>query len=152
MRRGWQPLLITLLVLLALTLSACADDGNGTETTVPGNGDTETTVPEEPTTEDVAPPGLYEIEDGTVQAVGILNFRDLEGGFWAVVDTVDPEEADEAEIVAVLGPTEEIPAPIGSFEGRYVSVVGERRDASVYQAGPFVEIMSIEVITPSVIE
>ena len=30
-------------------------------------------------------PGLYDLEDGSVVAVGTVEYRDLEGGFWAVI-------------------------------------------------------------------
>ena len=155
MRSTWKlPLVILLLLTLTLTasllLSACSDDGGangegGTATTAAENGSG--SEDEGSSSEEVPDPGMYEQEDGTVQAVGILTFRDLEGGLWVVVDTKDPAEAADADVVAVLGASNEIPGPINSYDGKYVSVIGTPRDASVYQAGPFVEMQTIEIIT-----
>ena len=159
MRSTWKPalavlLLLTLLLSASFVLSACSDDGEtagtiGTETTAAenGSGSDDDGSSGGSSSEEVPDPGMYEQEDGTVQAVGILTFRDLEGGFWAVVDTKDPAEAADADIVAVLGASDEIPGPINSYDGKYVSVTGTPRDASVYQAGPFVEMQTIEIIT-----
>jgi hypothetical protein len=33
----------------------------------------------------------------------------LEGGFWAVVETSDAAKAEDADIIAVLGPSDQIP-------------------------------------------
>jgi hypothetical protein len=156
MRSTWKPalavlLLLTLLLSASFVLSACSDDSGtaGTETTAAenGSGSDDDGSSDGSSSEEVPDPGLHEQEDGTVQAVGILTFRDSEGGFWAVVDTKDSAEATDADIVAVLGASGEIPGPINSYDGKYVSVIGTPRDASVYQAGPFVEMQTIEIIT-----
>jgi hypothetical protein len=158
MRSTWKlPLVILLLLTLTLTaslLSACSDDGgangeDGTETTTAenGSGSEDDGSSGGSASEEVPDPGMHEQDDGTVQAVGILTFRDLEGGLWVVVDTKDPAEAADADIVAVLGASDEIPGPINSYKDKYVSVVGIPRDASVYQAGPFVEMQTIEILT-----
>lgn len=159
MRRSWMPLLLMIaLAVLVLATVACADEtdqgGSGSTTTSTPSGSQTTTTgggtPGEPSQETPVAPGLHEREDGTVQAVGILDYRDLEGGFWAVVDTSDPAQADDADVVAVLGSSDEIPGPIKSYEGKYVSVIGLQRDVSVYQAGPFVEVQSIKVVSDTV--
>ena len=36
-------------------------------------------------------PGLYDLEDGSVVAVGTVEYRDLEGGFWAVIGGTEAE-------------------------------------------------------------
>ena len=46
-------------------------------------------------------PGLYDLEDGTVVAVGTVEYRDLEGGFWAVIGGTEAE-GDAGKIVAVI--------------------------------------------------
>jgi len=150
-----------LLALLPALLAGCSDDGDtaAPSTTVPatsGNGGsdpgTDTTASPgdplgpPPSTEPVKDPGFYDLDDATVEAVGIFAYRDLEGGFWAVVDTADPNEAADADILAVLGPSSALPGPVKSYEGKYVSVVGEPKGASVYQAGPFVEVTSIRTL------
>ncbi len=149
-----------LLALLPAVLVGCSDDGDtaAPSTTVPatsGNGSgpgTDTTsspdmsTPSPPSTEPVKDPGFYDLDDATVEAVGIFAYRDLEGGFWAVVDTADPNEAADADVLAVFGPSSAMPGPVKSYEGKYVSVVGEPKGASVYQAGPFVEVTSIRIL------
>jgi hypothetical protein len=164
MRSTWKlPLVILLLLTLTLTASlllpACSDDGeadgeDGSATTAAenGSGSEDEGSSDGSSSEEVPDPGMYEQEDGTVQAVGILTFRDLEGGLWVVVDTKDPAEAADADVVAVLGASNEIPGPINSYDGKYVSVIGTPRDASVYQAGPFVEMQTIEIITGAISE
>ena len=46
-------------------------------------------------------PGLYDLEDGTVVAVGTVEYRDLEGGFWAVIGGTEAE-GDAGKVVAVI--------------------------------------------------
>jgi hypothetical protein len=99
----------------------------------------------------LVPPGLYDQPDGRVQAFGTLTYRDLEGGFWAVVDTVIPEEADAAAVVAVIVPDDDIAASLESYRGQIVSIIGDREDMSIYQAGPVVEGRSVEVVTDMVV-
>lgn len=133
---------IVLIGLLALTMlvSGCAtaDDGSS-------NGGTSTDA--------LAPPGLYEQDDGTWQALGLLTYRDLEGGFWAVVDTALPEEADSAPVVAVVLPDAGITSKMESLQGRYVSVIGTLPGGvDIYQAGPVIKASSIEEVIEKTVE
>jgi hypothetical protein len=150
---------LVLLLLLALVLSAssllaaCSDnEGNGgTETSATENGSTDGSSDGDGSTDGSSPetpdePGLYEQADGTVLALGILIMREEEGGYWAVVDTTDPAKAADADVLAVLGSSEEIAAPINSYKGKFVSVTGIPRENDVYQAGQFVELQSIKVV------
>ncbi len=153
-------LLLALLLASTVAFAACADDSEEPSTTVPATEtSTDATSPTDTTSStDGSPepgeqpgsetpkPGLYEQKDGTVQAVGVLTYRDLEGGFWAVVETSDAAKAEDADIIAVLGPSDQIPGPIGSYENKYVSVIGMPQSASVYQAGQFVELQSIKTL------
>ena len=146
-------LALILLVLLVFGLAACGEDGTPTTSTgAATTGSTAAPPTTGPSSPALAPPGLYEQPNGSVQALGILTHRDLEGGFWAVVDTMLPEEADTAGIVAVIGVTPDMEKSMESYRGQYVSVIGERKDASVYQAGPLVEARTIEVVTDMIVE
>lgn len=149
--RGRYVLVGMLLVVLAV--AGCAADGD-----VDGNGgldetDEETATDESPEFEMVAPPGLYDLPDGTTQALGILTYRDAEGGFWAVASTAVPEEAASADVVAVVLPGEGVDVDLQTMNGQYVSVVGRRADgASVYQAGPVIDAESVQVVRETVVE
>ncbi len=157
--RGW--LAIALLVA-AVALVACSGDGNtpGATTDVQG-GDTGADVASDSGTDQdagqtpssgvVAPPGLYDQTDGTVQALGLLTYRNEEGGFWAVVNTVQADEAGTASVVAVVKPDDDIAARMESFRGKYVSIIGKREDDRTYQAGPYIEGRTIEEVVDTAV-
>ena len=85
----------------------------------------------------LAPPGLYELKDGRTQALGTLVYRDIEGGFWAVVDQASGESLDVASVVAVLVGTEELGVDLAALEGGRVIAEGELSDGvSLRMAGP----------------
>lgn len=146
-------LLLIGVLLVALTLTGCAAADDEPADGEPQESEEETVPDETPSLGMVAPPGIYELPNGDTQALGILTFRDLEGGFWAVVDTAVPEEAATAAIVAVILPDDDIAADMQTYNGQYVSVVGNREDEpNIYQAGPIIEGKSIEVVSDMVVE
>ena len=67
--------------------------------TVPGSAGGR--VPPGPAAGTKMAPGLYDLEDGTVVAVGTVEYRDLEGGFWAVIGGTQAE-GDAGTVVAVI--------------------------------------------------
>jgi len=88
-------------------------------------------------------PGLYDLQDGTVQAAGTLDYVDLEGGFWAVIGGTQ-SEGDQGEIVAVIVNADEFPDQTAQGRGRAVLVEGRRVEgASIRMAGPEIEATSI---------
>jgi hypothetical protein len=136
-----KTLLVGVLLAVAVALG-CGEDGGGAGTTGGGTS-----------SEALAPPGLYERDDGSVQALGLLTYRGLEGGFWAVVDTFVPKEADTASIVAVVLPDEAMASTMSSLRNEYVSVIGARDDGpNVYQAGPIVRATSIDRVVDQIVE
>ena len=141
-------------LLLALAFVGCGtDEGAATSTTGATSGGSTTTIADGGTSSGaLVLPGLYEQDDGTVQALGILTYRDVEGGFWAVVETTLPEEADGAAVVAVIGPSADMEQSVESYRGEYVSVIGVKEDVSTYQAGPFVRATSIEIVEEMTVE
>lgn len=81
-------------------------------------------------------PGLYDLEDGTVQAVGTVEYRDLEGGFWAVVGGTQAE-GDEGVVVAVIVNGNDFADEFRANEGMSFVIDGERAgEASIRMAGP----------------
>jgi hypothetical protein len=90
-------------------------------------------------------PGLYDLEDGSVQAIGTLEWVDLEGGFWAVTDGT--AAGDEGGNVAVIANGDELDDELSALDGRTVSVIGERFDGvSIRMAGPEIIAETVEEI------
>jgi hypothetical protein len=92
-------------------------------------------------------PGLYDLEDGTVLAVGTVEYRDLEGGFWAVIGGTEAE-GDVGKVVAVIANGDQYASQLRELEGLSVIVTGTRLEgASTRMAGP--EITATSVIAAS---
>ena len=70
-------------------------------------------------------PGLYDLEDGTAQAVGTVEYRDLEGGFWAVVGGTEAE-GDVGKVVAVIVNGDDFAAQFKELEGLSVDRDGHQ--------------------------
>ncbi len=137
-----------MVLSLALVLTACSA--------------AETPIAEEPLPPDEGSPGmeirlapgLYDLEDGSVQAIGTLERIDLEGGFWAVMDGTVAEGAGGAN-VAVIANGDELNDVLAPLAGRPVSVIGERFDGmSIRMAGPEIVAESVEEMsdTPGIAE
>ena len=142
--------ILVMLTIAAVTV-ACSRPA-GTQTG-PADVDSQDASPQGGATSKVlAPPGLYDQADGTVQALGILTFRDSEGGFWAVVNTAIAEEADTATVIAVIKPDNDIAGSMESNRGSFVSIIGTRDDDRTYQAGPLIEGRSIEKISDTAVK
>lgn len=89
--------------------------------------------------------GLYDMPDGTVQALGTLAYVDLEGGFWAI--TGAPGQ-DSGSVIAVIANGADLAGTLRPLQGKTVSAVGKRLDgASIRQAGPEIEVTTIEEVT-----
>lgn len=133
-----------LVALLALTvvvaLGACSspvapepDDGSST----PGDATSGLRLA----------PGLYDQQDGTVLAIGTLEHRDLEGGFYAIVDSTGAT-AEAGGVVAVVNNPDAFSGKLQSLLGKGVTVTGTRFEgASIRMAGPEIVVTSIEEIT-----
>lgn len=94
--------------------------------------------------------GLYDLEDGKVQALGVLEYVNLEGGFYAI--TGSPEGEGN---IAVIANADEFASELRDLEGKTVSVIGTRSDApSIRMAGPEIFAESIDEIsdTPGIAE
>jgi hypothetical protein len=92
-------------------------------------------------------PGLFDLEDGTVMAVGTAEYRDLEGGFWAIIGGTEAE-GDVGKVVAVIANGNDFETQFKELEGLSVIVTGTRLEgASIRMAGP--EIAATSVVAAS---
>lgn len=141
---------ITLLLLAALLAVAVVGCTVGGETDTPAVSDPGTAEPQPGAGDDIAgmrlANGLYDLEDGTVQAIGTLSYVDLEGGFWAVTG-VPGVEGGEDDVIAVIANGADLTESLESLKGKTVSVLGTRLEgASVRMAGPEIEATTVEEI------
>jgi hypothetical protein len=100
-------------------------------------------APGEPAVGSRLAPGLYEQPDGSVQAVGTLEWSDLEGGFWTVIGGTEAT-GDVGKVVAVLANGAEFQSELEPLKGRAVFVDGTRSDgASTRMAGPEITVTKV---------
>jgi len=140
-----MPLLLALT--LGMALGACAS-------TTPSDGGDGTPPPGDDAAGLRLAPGLYDQEDGTVLAIGTLEFSDLEGGFYVIVGGTEGE-GNLGETVAVVNNADEFADELEVLLGKTVSATGTRFDGvSIRMAGPEIILESIEEIsdTPGIAE
>ncbi len=105
-------------------------------------------VPDDPAAGSQLAQGLHDMGDGSVQAVGILSYRNLEGGFWAL--TEGPEGSDSGAVIVVVANAAEFEPRVAELAGTQVIVTGRRLEgASIRMAGPEMEAASVEAYGPS---
>ena len=138
MARRW--IVITLL-LVGLGLVGCT----GQEPSPDASGQNSSSPPaDSPAGGTQLAPGLYDLEDGSVQAVGTLEYSDLEGGFWLITGGT-ASEGNVGETVAVIANGGDFTSELEALRGKSVIAKGKRLDgASIRMAGPEIEIESIE--------
>ena len=91
--------------------------------------------------------GLYDQEDGSVIGLGVLEWIDLEGGFYALTRAPESEADPEANI-AVIANADEFADELEALVGKTVQISGTRFDgASIRMAGPEITIESVEEIS-----
>jgi hypothetical protein len=92
-------------------------------------------------------PGLYDLKDDSVVAVGAVEHRDLEGGFWAVIGGT--QAAGQAgKVVAVIANGDDFAPLFKANKASSFLVYGRRAgDASTRMAGP--EITARRVVLSS---
>ncbi|MDO8964016.1 MAG: hypothetical protein Q7W30_05910 [Coriobacteriia bacterium] len=141
----------TAIPLVALTLAAAI--------ALTGCASPATPTPEKPAArEETAAPagdaagmrlaaGLYDQTDGTVLAIGTLEWRDIEGGFWAVIGG-SQAGGDAGTVAAVIANAKKDDGAYTALAGKTVEVRGTRIEgASVRMAGPEVNATSITGIS-----
>jgi hypothetical protein len=135
-----MPLVLALVLVTALALTGCATSPDEPDVVTP------------PTDGGAASgsrlaPGLYDIDGGKAQAVGTLEWKDLEGGFWAIIGGTE-SEGNLGTVVAVIANGADFADQLEGLEGHTVMATGTRLDgASIRMAGPEIEIDSIEEIS-----
>lgn len=140
---GFAGMALAISGLLVATLAGCGSSGSSVTTT-------STTQPD--SLGMFAPPGLYELEGGRTQAFGVLVYRDLEGGFWAVVDAQLGEPNEEAPVIAVLVGAEALGVDLAALEGGFVLAEGTLSDgASVRMAGPELLVDTVKEATDTIV-
>jgi hypothetical protein len=91
-------------------------------------------------------PGLYPIGEGQAEAVGVVTYVNLEGGFWRVADTASARNAESADTVVVIANAGDLTNGPSSYEGKYVRATGALSDtASIRMAGQEMIVDRIEV-------
>jgi hypothetical protein len=89
-------------------------------------------------------PGLTQLSDGSAQAVGTLEYRDLEGGMWVIVGGTEPA-GDAGGTVAVIANAQDLGSKLEMLKGMRVIAKGVKLDgASIRMAGPEITVTSID--------
>lgn len=93
-------------------------------------------------------PGAYDQPDGTVQVIGTLEYRDLEGGIWLIGDGTKPAD-DPAYTLVVIANAADFKSDLEPLKDQAVIASGKRLgdNASIRMAGPEVELISISAAT-----
>lgn len=135
-----QMALAVLMSVLALSLVAC-----GGPEPVPPAPDQGSEAPADGGAAGLRlAPGLYDLEGGKVQALGTLEYRDIEGGLWAIIDTTAAAGA-QGVVAAVIANADAIESELKALEGKSVIATGTRLEgASIRMAGPEIEVEKIE--------
>jgi hypothetical protein len=124
------------LALAAPALAACGTGGEASPAPSASPPSSAGGVPIGPAAGTQLAPGLYDREDGSVVAIGTVEHRDLEGGFWAVIGGT-AAEGDAGKVVAVITNGGEFAQVFRENQGLSFEVYGQRAgDASIRMAGP----------------
>jgi hypothetical protein len=135
------------LIVLALagSVAACASRGTGPAAENPPAS----TVPARPPAGALFVPGLYDLPDGSVQALGTLEYRDIEGGTWVIVGGANPT-GDAGKTIAVIANAADLGPKLAALKGAQVVAGGTRLDgASIRMAGPEITVTAIDGATSS---
>jgi len=132
-------LLMVLALVLALTLGACAAEPETDTGFGPGT--------ENPSTGLRLANGWYDQADGTVLALGTLEWVDLEGGFYALTGA-PASEGETTGNIAVIANADEFASELEALVGKTVQVTGTPFEgASIRMAGPEIVITSVVEIS-----
>jgi len=147
-RSGLLIALLALAATLAAGLAACSGGAGGAAPPAPSASPSASGgVPIQGTGATKRAPGLYDLKDGSVVAVGTVEHRDLEGGFWAVIGGTEAE-SNVGKVVAVIANGDDFAPLFEANKGYSFLVYGKRAgDASITMAGP--EITARRVVLAS---
>jgi hypothetical protein len=131
-------LLVALLLLAAAAAAGLVACSGGSTSPTPSASPPSSAggVPIGPAAGTKMAPGLYDREDGSVVAIGTVEHRDLEGGFWAVIGGTEAE-GDTGKVVAVITNGDEFAQVFRENPGLSFEVYGTRAGgASIRMAAP----------------
>ena len=138
MRRNLVLLIATLLI--AAFAAGCASPKTQSPTPVnpPSTAD--------PAKGTQVAPGLYDVDGGKVEALGTLEYQDLEGGFWVVAGGTQAQ-GDVGTTVAVIANGDAFKQQFEQLKGQQVRVVGTKSDGiSIRMAGPEIIAESVKAV------
>ncbi len=144
--------IVSALLTLALagSLVACGPAGVTKPAENPGSVPATSGPPTDGAAGTRLAPGLYELADGSAQALGTLEYRDLEGGVWVIVGGTEAT-GDVGKTVAVIANAGELAAQLDELKGTTVIATGKKLEgASVRMAGPEIAVTSIEKVADTV--
>ena len=88
-------------------------------------------------------PGLTQLADGSAQAIGTLEYRDLEGGMWVILAATQAA-GGAAKTVAVIANAGDLGSTLQTLKGTQVIARGTKLDGvSIRMAGPEFNVTSI---------
>lgn len=135
MRRTIMGTFFAVALLAAFAMVGCAATDSTTTTPPP--------APDGPPTLTMLAPGLYDLSDGTVEAVGTLEWADLEKGFWTISGGTKAT-GDVGKTVAVIVNAAKDDPQYVTLAGAAVRVLGSRTTGgSASMAGLEIEATSI---------
>ena len=136
---------VVVAVIAALPVALASCDTGATDGAPASSASTSLT--HEPSGGMKIAPGLYDLDSGTVQAVGTVEYRDLEGGSWAVIGGSESAH-DAGKVVAVIANGADFARQFEQHPGLSMIVTGTRLEgASTRMAGP--EIAATRVVAAS---
>ncbi len=135
MNRPTAGIAAILALFVALAIAGCGASGSATTTT-------QQTL-DGPATGTRLAPGLYDLADGTSEAIGTLEWVDLEGGFWAVIGGTEATGDVGTTVAVIANAAKDDPAYV-ALNGAVVRVLGTKlTGVSVRMAGQEIEASSI---------
>lgn len=135
-----------LVLVLAGSLVGCGSSGTMKPAENPGSIPATSGPPSDGAAGTRLAPGLYELADGSAQALGMLEYRDLEGGIWVIVGGTEAT-GDVGKTVAVIANADELAAQLDGLKGATVIATGKKLGgASIRMAGPELAVTSIEKV------
>ncbi|KAF0209405.1 MAG: hypothetical protein Q8S43_01035 [Actinomycetota bacterium] len=136
----------TIVTLTALVLAMALVGCTSSPTSKPITNTPPPAV-ETPATGTRLAPGMYDMQGGTVQAIGTLEYRDIEGGVWAIIGGTQAD-GNLGETVAVIANAAEFSGQLKALTGKTVIAIGRRAGGmSIRMAGPEMVLESISEIS-----
>lgn len=138
------------LILLAGLVTALALSGCSAQSPAPVDrapGTLENTASGDGSAAQQLAPGLYDQGDGTVLGYGTLEWRDADGGFWAVIDGTRAP-GDASQVAAVIVDISKDDPAFAKLAGKTVQIDGTRvKGQSTRHAGPEINVTLITEVS-----